>query len=598
MGLTASINLAINGLHVMQDATQLVGANVASSSTDGYTSKRLSIQGIQSNSGIVGFTTVVTRAFDQQLYDQLIASTASTSHLDVKNTYAAQIDKLMGTTSGGATLSSAIATFSSSLQGLASQPSDTSAQVQVVNTATALAQSLNSVSTQASTMATAVDGDINDAVTAVNDLTKQIADLNTKIVSYKTQGLDATNLEDSVDKAVLNLATYMDVQVKRQEDGSVRVSTNEALTLVDNARATTFQRDAKGNLVLGNAGGANTDVIGLGMIGSGSLSALYEVRNDTLPRLQHQFDQIAAGLASAMSDTTTAGTAVTSGTASGFSVDLSSLQSGNSTTLSYTDKTTGTSKTVTFVKVGSSTSLPLANDTTANPNDTVVGIDFSGGMSSVVSQIQSALGSAFAVSNPSGNTLQILDGGSSGTVSVDGLSATSTETSLQGSTKALPLFLDQSAVYTGSRDSGSQMDGLAARITVNSAVRAKPSLLVSYSTSTPSSDSTRPYKLYDALNSTTNWYTLEGSSTAVQKSLGGFSDTMVSYWGTLATNATTDLTNQKVVQSNLSSSLAAGSSVSTDTEMAKLIQLQSSYAANAHVLSTVRDMLNSLLQNV
>lgn len=598
MGLTASINLAMNGLQVTQNATQLVGANIASSSTDGYTSKRLSIEGIQSNTGIVGFTTVVARAFDQQLYDQLIASTASTSHLDVKNTYAAQIDQLMGSTSGGATLSTAISTFSSSLQTLASQPSDTAAQVSAVNAATALAQSLNSVAGQAKTMATAVDGDIDDAVTAVNDLTQQIAGLNTQIVSYKTQGLDSSNLEDSLDKAVLQLSSYMDVQVKRQTDGSVRVSTSEALTLVDNARATLFKRDDTGKLVLSNVGNGSFDVIGLGMLGSGSLSALYEVRDQTLPRLQHQFDQVAAGLASAMSDTTSAGTAVTSGGKSGYSLDLADLQSGNRVTLSYKDTSTGASKTVTFVKVASAAVLPLTDTATANPNDTVVGIDFSGGSASVATQIQTALGAAFTVSNPSGTTLQVLDGGSSGTVSISGLSKTVTETSLQGTTSGLPLFLDQSAVYTGSLESGSQMDGLASRITVNSAVRAKPSLLVNYSTSTASSDATRPYKLFDALGSTTNWYTLEGSSTAVQKSVNGFTDTMVSYWGSAATNASTDLANQKVVQSNLSTAMKTGSSVSTDAELAKLIQLQSSYAANAHVLSTVRDMLNTLLQSV
>ena len=598
MGLTASINLAMNGLQVTQNATQLVGANIASSSTDGYTSKRLSIEGIQSNTGIVGFTTVVSRAFDQQLYDQLIASTASTSHLDVKNTYASQIDQLMGSTSGGATLSTAISSFSSSLQGLASQPSDTAAQVSVVNAATALAQSLNSVATQAKTMATAVDGDIDDAVTAVNDLTQQIAALNTQIVSYKTQGLDASNIEDSLDKAVLQLSTYMDVQVKRQSDGSVRVSTNEALTLVDNARATVFKRDDTGKLVLSNVGNGSFDVIGLGMIGSGSLSALYEVRDVTLPRLQHQFDQVAAGLASAMSDTTSAGTAVTSSGKSGYSLDLADLQSGNRVTLSYTDTSTGAAKTVTFVKVASASVLPLADTTSANPNDTVVGIDFSGGSASVATQIQTALGAAFTVSNPSGTTLQVLDGGSSGTVSISGLSKTVTETSVQGTTTGLPLFLDQSAVYTGSLDSGSQMDGLASRITVNSAVKTTPSLLVDYTSTTASSDSTRPYKLFDALNSTTNWYTLEGTSTAVQKSVNGFTDTMVSYWGTAANNAATDLSNQQVVQTNLSTALKSGSAVSTDTELAKLIQLQSSYAANAHVLSTVRDMLNTLLQAV
>ena len=96
MGLSATIALAANGLKVAQEATQLVGANVGSASTDGYTKKTLSIQDIQSGYGISGFQTEVTRAFDQQLYDQLVGSTSSTSYLDTKSTYAAQVDTQIG----------------------------------------------------------------------------------------------------------------------------------------------------------------------------------------------------------------------------------------------------------------------------------------------------------------------------------------------------------------------------------------------------------------------------------------------------------------------------------------------------------------------
>jgi flagellar hook-associated protein 1 FlgK len=38
------------------------------------------------------------------------------------------------------------------------------------------------------------------------------------------------------------------------------------------------------------------------------------------------------------------------------------------------------------------------------------------------------------------------------------------------------------------------------------------------------------------------------------------------------------------------------SGVSIDTEMANLIALQNSYAANAHVMSVVQSMMTSLLQ--
>jgi flagellar hook-associated protein 1 FlgK len=39
-----------------------------------------------------------------------------------------------------------------------------------------------------------------------------------------------------------------------------------------------------------------------------------------------------------------------------------------------------------------------------------------------------------------------------------------------------------------------------------------------------------------------------------------------------------------------------GSSVNVDQEMANLLALQSAYAANARVMSTVRDMLDTLMK--
>ncbi len=597
MGLTSTVSLVTSGLKVAQDATTLVGANIASAGVDGYTSKSMSVAGIQSRTGTVGFTTAVTRAFDQQIFDQLISSTASTSYLDVNKTYASQIDLLMGSTTSGATLPAALATFSATVQTLASSPSDSAAQVQVVTAANALTRSLNSMSSQVSTLSSAIDGDIDDAVKAVNDLTKQISALNTQVVSYKAQGFDATGLEDSRDRAVLELSTYMDLQVKGSDDGAIRVSTGEAFTLVDNARATQFGRDNAGKLVVTNDGIGTVDVMGLGMLTSGSIAALYKVRDQTLPQVQNQLDQFAASLASTMSDSKTAGTAVTSGGKSGYSVDLASLQAGNKVSLAYTDSATGTSKTMTFVKVSSASALPLTNDATADPNDTVVGIDFSGGMSSVVTQVQSALGASFAVSNPSASVLQVLDDGAAGTIDISAMSATSTATTLQGGTAGLPLFTDGSTVYTGSFDNGSQLDGLASRLQVNATVAKQPSLLVAMTTSTSSSDATRPNALYDSLQKTASWYALEGSSTAVSKTLSGYSDSMVSYWAAQSNNATTDLSNQQVVQANLKSSLSGISAVSTDTELAKLIQLQSNYAANAHVLTTIKEMLNTLLQS-
>ena len=151
----------------------------------------------------------------------------------------------------------------------------------------------------------------------------------------------------------------------------------------------------------------------------------------------------------ALSDKTTGGTAASSGSQNGFDIDIASLLAGNTITVNYTDTATGTAHTFTFVRVDDPSALPLSDSATTDPNDTVVGIDFSGGMSSVVSQINTALGSAGVVaSNPSGTTLEILDDGLGNAV-VNSVSSTATVTSLSGGSGELPFFTDGTQYYTG-----------------------------------------------------------------------------------------------------------------------------------------------------
>jgi flagellar hook-associated protein 1 len=70
----------------------------------------------------------------------------------------------------------------------------------------------------------------------------------------------------------------------------------------------------------------------------------------------------------------------------------------------------------------------------------------------------------------------------------------------------------------------------------------------------------------------------------------------ISQQGNAATQATQLQQGQDVVVSTLQQKFNSTSGVNIDTEMSNLIQLQNAYAANAHVMSVVQSMMNSLLQ--
>ena len=65
----------------------------------------------------------------------------------------------------------------------------------------------------------------------------------------------------------------------------------------------------------------------------------------------------------------------------------------------------------------------------------------------------------------------------------------------------------------------------------------------------------------------------------------------------LATNTAINLqTGQDTVVNSLQSRFDATSAVNIDTEMANLLTLQNSYGANARVMSTIKAMMDALLQ--
>jgi flagellar hook-associated protein 1 FlgK len=253
--------------------------------------------------------------------------------------------------------------------------------------------------------------------------------------------------------------------------------------------------------------------------------------------------------------------------------------------------------------VDDAAALPLSNAATNDPNDKVIGLNFSAGPGSVASQLNAALGSTrLQFSNPAGTTLRIIDDGAANRVDVDAVTATKTATTLVGGTPQLPFFLDGTSAYSGAISAtGSQAVGLAGRIVLNPSLLADPSKLVVYQTSpaTPAGDATRPNFILDQLTSAGLSFSPQtGIGTASMPFSGSLPDFLrqvVSTQGAAAEAADNLKQGQDVVYNALQQRFSASSGVNMDQEMANLLNLQNAYAANARVLSTVKDMLAALL---
>jgi flagellar hook-associated protein 1 len=619
MGLSSALATAMSGLTANQAALSITSSNIANAQTAGYVTESANQSALASGGYDTGVqTTGVNRALDTFVQNQLWTETGGSGYADQTSNILGQLQSVYGTPGGTGTLETAFDNFTTAIQALSTSSGGQTTQVTALAAAQALAQQLNSTTQGIQALRTNVEQDIGSSVTEANTDMNQIASLNTQLQGLSPTDPAAASLEDQRDSAITDLSSLMDVRVSSSGNNQVNIFTNSGIQLVGGSQASQFTftspgtlnatslyntdptKSGVGSLTVTLPNGSSMDVVANNVITSGKIAADLTLRDTTLVQAQAQVDQMAATLSSSLSDQTTAGTAVTAGSQSGFTLNLANMVPGNTINLTITNNTTNTQQNFSIVSVSDPSALPLANATNANPK--LIGINFSGGMASVVSQLNAALGAGnLQFSNPSGSTLQVLDTGSGTTV--NSASVTTTTTSLTSGSPQLPLFTDAGSVYTGAiTGAGSEMTGLAGRITVNQALLNSPSNLTVYSTSpaTPSGDTTRSDFIYSQLTSATFTYSpatgLGSNPTPLTGTIPSYMQQFLSLQANAATSATQLQQGQDVVVSTLQQKFNSTASVNIDTEMSNLIALQNSYAANAHVMSVVQSMMNTLLQ--
>jgi flagellar hook-associated protein 1 FlgK len=618
MSLTQALSTALSGLQVNQASISMVASNVANADTPGYTRKVVNQVSIGAGSSIGVRVSDIQRQIDLYIQRQLRVENAGASYADTRAQMYSQLQEIYGQPGSDTSLESVYNSFTSALQVLSTSPDDPGARTAVVNSAQLLTQQLNQLSGSIQGQRANAELAIADGVNRANEAMKQIASLNQQIAG-STPGDSATQaLQDQRDSYIDQLSQLMDINVMAGDRGQVSIFTSSGTQLVG-AQAAQLSFDAVGTITPASQWSANPSQRGVGTImlippsgtpvdliqnrsiRSGTIAAYLQMRDQDLVQAQNQLDALAAGMAQALSDKTTAGTAVSPLPQNGFDVDVGGLSQGNTVTINYTDTATNTPHTITLVRVDDPAALPLANTATATANDSVFGINFSGGMASVITQINAALtGTGMSASNPSGTTLEILDDGAANTVDVNSVSATKTVTGLLGGSAELPLFTDGSTPFTGAITSrGSQVTGLAARITVNPSVVADPSSLVAYQSGTAAGDSTRPDFILQQLTGASLTFSpntgIGTTSAPFVGTLTTYLRQVVSQQGEAASSADNLKQGQDVVLNALQQRFNNTSGVNVDQEMANLLTLQNSYAANARVMSAVKEMLDALI---
>jgi flagellar hook-associated protein 1 FlgK len=608
MGLISSLSNAVSGLRTSQDSITILSRNVANSGTPGYHRQSLNIIDYSSTNSTYARSAGVDRAFNLSLQTYYNRQVSDTSKSNVMGDYLNKLQGYLGKPGTAGSLDTMFGSFKNSLQALATSPDDYPTRANVVAEAQTMAQQLNSLSGVIQQLRQEAETRIASDVSEVNAMLISLNEVNNRMLDLGMTDTARAQLYDQRDRLVASVAEVIDVQAEYRPNGTVALMTRSGVGLLDNGVSTfkfstagalsaTAQTNMDpelskvGTLLLTTPSGLTIDLVQQGVLQGGELAGLVQLRDKILVEAQNQLDEIAAGLASAFNTIKTEGTAATGGGgAEGLSADISHLKPGNDVVLTYSQN-------------GANQRVRIINSTNGEDfidasGQRVISVDLSDA-TAAAAVLQGKL-PGLNITSPSAGVLQVLDDGTGGVRDVTGLTTRASATGTQQGELAMALFVDQgNSAFTDNLDTDPpQIQGFASRISVNPAVVSDNRLLVQFDIDHTLGDAARPEYILDQLESMTF---VSGTSPAANEGRHQLNGTveqlieqMLNYQGTTIGSALTARDNRQLTLDTITTQMESEYGVNMDEEMARLTELQSAYAANARVVSVVKELLDTL----
>lgn len=305
MSLSIALYNALSGLQVNQTALQVTSSNVANVNTPDYARKIHDQQNrVLGGMGAGVETAQIIRRIDQFLRRDLMEETTVLGNTEIRADYFNRMQALFGSIGNNNALGNSINDLGLAIENVASSPEVAANRFAAVNEATEMAQYFNDMGEQVQQLRTQTDAEINAAVGTINVELEVIADLNAQIATNLVKGLPIGDLEDRRDVAVRTVSEYMDLQEFKDSTGQIRLFTAAGRSLVSGVSVSTLSYTVTPYMTANEAYPATISGIGLNGVANditaeittGKLGALIEMRDDTLPAMTAQIDQLAGTL--------------------------------------------------------------------------------------------------------------------------------------------------------------------------------------------------------------------------------------------------------------------------------------------------------------
>jgi flagellar hook-associated protein 1 FlgK len=567
------LDVGASALRAAQQLLDTAAHNVANANTPGYTRQRVRLvaappytypafnrTGLPGQIGTGVNVVAITRIRDNFLDLQVQTQLGLQGQWDARQQELNKIEAIFPEPSDSG-LGNTLSKYWDAWQDIAADPTSTAARSALTEQAQALATDLNRDATQLRLIASGIDAQVTDKVQTINDLATQIATLNGQIQRVQVTGDNANDLLDQREQLLEQLSQIVPATVLTRADGTINVLIG-GTDLVNNVytRQVSIQTDANGHAQPIWADGSAFAPP------SGALKALVDVRDKDLAGYQAQLNALAQGVADATNALHERG------------VDAY----GNLGQALFTYQPANPAGTLTV-------SQAIAADPRLLAVATSPGAPGDGSVAGLIADLRNAL--SFVTGDPATNVVGASDLTTNGTarlMTVDASTATAqvwTFSSGGGNTLTL----------TGA-DGATQTIIVPDMTAGSTQVLSFDQLGVKLRISAPTVAKGGADLVTDLTTAGKNTITVASLYTPAQKPADFYAG-LVGKIGSATSQAAEMGANQQLVVNQLQQRVEETSGVSLDEEATDMIRFQHAYQAAARVITTMDEMLNTLINN-
>lgn len=289
-----------------QTALQTVGHNIANKTTEGFSRQRVEIL---SNApvgegnlriGMGARAGVVTRTNNPWLEKQIGREGTNLGYADAKSESLGRVEQVYNEQTNKG-LNQYMNGFFNSFRELSNNPESLSSRTMVRESAESMTKEFGRVVTQLHDVQDDIDGQIIATTNEVNQMAKEVAQLNEKIQIVEVQGMPANDERDRRDLLLKKMGEKIDISWAEGTDGHVTVTAGRTALLVSGTSSNeikakhTDERDRVEIFFQSSQNGTLFNVTD--QIKGGKIGGSLEVRDDVIEGFLTSIDNMAYSMA-------------------------------------------------------------------------------------------------------------------------------------------------------------------------------------------------------------------------------------------------------------------------------------------------------------